>query len=304
MRSDIASSLDTASSFLFVPADRPDRLEKALHSGADQVILDLEDGVGEKAKASAREGLGRTNPSRPALLRVNPAMSVHHGADLAAVLSLPWVEGIVLPKVEDVDDVRKCRAVLPRRVALVALVETARGIERVEPIARSGVSRILFGSADFLADIDAAPHRDVLSYPRARLVVASRSAGLPSPVDGPCLATNDAEAVAEEARDARRLGMGGKLCIHPSQIPPVHRVFLPSAVEQTWAEAVSRAAAEAGGGAFRFEGQMVDGPVVARARSILERAGSGGSRSEWATGGQAGSGSRAMANEDKNRKAR
>jgi citrate lyase subunit beta / citryl-CoA lyase len=285
MRFDIASPLGSASSFLFVPADRPDRFEKALHSGADQVIVDLEDGVGEEAKAAAREGLGRTGPSRGALLRINPAGTPHHGADLAAVDALPWVDGVVLPKVEDVDDVRKCRAVLPRRIAVIALVETARGIERVEPIARSGISRIMFGSADFLADIDAAPHREVLAYPRARLVVASRSAGLPAPVDGPCLATDDVEAVEEEARDARRLGMGGKLCIHPSQVAPVHQVFHPSADERTWAEGVLRAAAEAGGGAFRFDGHMVDGPVVARARSILERAGGAGPHFEQADRG-------------------
>ena len=118
----------------------------------------------------------------------------------------------------------------------------------------------MFGSADFMADLGVEAHRDVLAYPRARLVVAFRSAGLPPPVDGPCLATNDTGAVEEDARDARRLGMGGKLCIHPAQVVPVNKVFSPTADELTWARSVLEAAASSGGGAFRFDGQMVDEP--------------------------------------------
>ena len=169
MRSNIASSIANASSFLFVPGDRPDRFEKALTSGADQVIIDLEDGVGPQAKGTAREGLGRATPSGPALVRINPTGSEHYLLDLAAVEAISWIEGVILPKVEDADSVRRCRDALPARFAVLALVETAQGVEHVERIARSGADRILFGSADFLADIGVPPHRDVLAYPRARL---------------------------------------------------------------------------------------------------------------------------------------
>jgi citrate lyase subunit beta / citryl-CoA lyase len=271
MRSHIAS-LATAYSFLFVPGDRPDRFEKALTRGAEEVIVDLEDGVSQEAKSTARDGLRRAAHSRAALLRINQIGTEHHRADLAAIDALPWVEGVILPKVEDADEVRQCCGALPPRVAVVALVETARGVENVGRIAQSGVVRIMFGSVDFLADIGAAPHRDALSYPRSRLVVASRSAGLPPPVDGPCLATHDAGAVEEEARDARRLGMGGKLCIHPAQVGQVHTGFSPSVDELTWARRVLEAAASAHGGAFSFDGRMVDEPVLASAQQVLDQA--------------------------------
>ena len=287
--------LMTARSLLFVPGDRPDRFERALTCGADEVIVDLEDGVGQQAKVPARDGLRAAVLSRPALLRINPAASEHHRADLALVEALTWVQEIILPKVEEPDEIGQCRAALPPSLGVVALVETARGLENVERIAQSGACRIMFGSADFMADLGVEAHRDVLAYPRARLVVASRSAGLPPPVDGPCLATNDTGAVEEDARDARRLGMGGKLCIHPAQVAPVNKVFSPTADELTWARRVLEAAASSGGGAFQFDGQMVDEPVLARARGLVTRAGREHGRPGMATSTERGAPLRAVA---------
>jgi citrate lyase subunit beta/citryl-CoA lyase len=178
----------------------------------------------------------------------------------------------VLPKVEGADDVTTLAGGLPDRIGVVALVETARGVVAANAIAAAGATmRIMFGSADYLADIDAQPGRDALAYPRSRLVVASRATGLPAPVDGPALAIGDDAAVRLDAEDAKALGFGAKLCIHPTQVPVVNAVFRSSDDEIRWARAVLQAA-RSSTGAFRFEGAMVDEPVLARARHLLARA--------------------------------
>ena len=258
-----------ASSYLFVPATRPDRVEKARRSDADEVIVDLEDAVAPEGKAAAREALAGLPAGRPLHVRVNAGGTAHHGADLRAVAAMASLSAVVVPKVESAEGVAGVAAALPAGVAVVALVETARGMVAAEAIAAAGVSRIMFGSADYLADIGARPGRDVLAYPRSRLVVASRAAGLAAPVDGPTLVTADDALVRSEAEEAKALGMGGKLCIHPAQLAAVHDVFRSSDEERRWARAVLAAAEQHGGGAFSFEGSMVDEPVLVRARLLL-----------------------------------
>lgn len=264
-----------AVSYLFVPATRLDRVAKARLSAADEVIVDLEDAVAEGDKAAAREALAGIPAGRPVHVRVNAAGTAHHEADLRAVAALSdgaatsTVAAVVVPMVESAAGLAAVIASLPSTVAVVALVETARGIVAAEAIAAAGPSRLMFGSADYLADLGARPGSEVLAYPRSRLVVASRAAGLPAPVDGPTLATGDAALVRAEAEAARALGMGGKLCIHPVQLAAVHEVFGPSADEVQWARNVLAAAADQGGGAFSFEGSMVDEPVLARARRLV-----------------------------------
>ena len=264
-----------AVSYLFVPAIRLDRVEKARQSEADEVIVDLEDAVAEGDKAAAREALDAIPSGRPVHVRVNARRTAHHEADLRAVAALGGRAGgavlsaVVVPKVEAPEDVATVAAALPAGVAVVALVESARGIVGADAIAAAGAGRLLFGSADYVADIGARPGPEVLAYPRSRLVVASRAAGLPAPVDGPTLSIGDAGLLRAEAQAARALGMGGKLCIHPAQLAAVHEVFGSPADEVEWARNVLAAAADHGGGVFTFEGSMVDEPVLARARRLL-----------------------------------
>ena len=258
-----------ATSYLFVPATRPDRVEKARRSDAHEVIVDLEDAVAAEEKAAARDALAGLPAGRPLHVRVNGRDTAHHEADVRAVAAMASLSAVVVPKMESADDVAAVAAALPVGVAVVALVETARGIVAAEPVAAAGVSRIMFGSADYLADIGAPPSREVLAYPRSRLVVASRAAGLAAPVDGPTLVTGDESRVRSDALEAKALGMGGKLCIHPSQLAAVHDVFRSSDEERRWALAVLAAAEQHGGGAFSFEGSMVDEPVLVRARLLL-----------------------------------
>jgi citrate lyase subunit beta/citryl-CoA lyase len=259
-----------AVSYLFVPATRPDRVEKARGSAADEVVVDLEDAVAPGDKAAARGSLAHLPAGRPVHVRVNARGTVHHVADVRAVAAMGEVAAVVLPKVESADDAVAVAAALPPGTAVVALVESARGIAAAEAIAEAGVSRIMFGSADYLADIGAAPGPEVLAYPRSRLVVASRAARLPAPVDGPTLVTGDEAAVRADAVAARALGMGGKLCIHPAQLAAVNEVFRVSEDERRWARSVLAAAGAHRGGAFTFEGAMVDEPVLVRARRLLE----------------------------------
>jgi citrate lyase subunit beta/citryl-CoA lyase len=129
----------------------------------------------------------------------------------------------------------------------------------------------MFGSADYAADLGTAPGDDLFNYPRARLVIASAAAGISPPIDGPTMALYESEILRSESLVARSMGMGGKLCIHPQQVAIVNDVFRPSVVEQEWAQDILDADVRHGGGAFVLNGEMVDAPVLARARSILGR---------------------------------
>lgn len=262
-------------SYLFVPATRPDRVGKALASGADAVIVDLEDAVGEDRKDEARSNLGRLEVDTPvpALVRVNAEATPHHRADLEAVAAAPWVSGVVVPKAESAAGVAAVASTLGDRVEILALVESARGVAAADEIAASGVARLLLGGVDYVADIGPFAGPEALAYPRHRLAVASRVAGLPAPVDSPTLATSDVAAVEGDARAAAALGFGAKLCIHPAQVPVVNRVFSPSAEQVAWARAVLDAAEATGGDAFTLDGRLVDEPVLVRARRFLEHAG-------------------------------
>jgi citrate lyase subunit beta/citryl-CoA lyase len=258
----------SARSCLFVPATRPERVGKALASGADAVIVDLEDAVGESDKAAAREALAGLAPEAACVVRINGADTPHHHEDLAAVAILDWVGAVLVPKVEDPSVVAAVRAALPDGCLVLAIVESARGILAAEAIAASGVARLVFGVVDFLADLGVGPGPEVLLYPRSRLVLASVAAGLPRPVDGPHLAIADLAALAADAAAAKALGFGGKVCIHPTQVPVVNDAFAPSAAELSWARGVLDAAATTSG-VFTYGGAMVDEPVLRRARSIV-----------------------------------
>jgi len=261
----------SARSYLFVPATRPDRVGKALASGADAVIVDLEDAVAEADKAAARQLLATLAPEAACLVRIHDADTPHHGQDVAAVAALDWVSAVVVPKVEHPGVVDAVRDALPDGCLVLAIVESARGILAAEAIATGGVDRLVFGVVDFLADLGVGPGPDVLLYPRSRLVLASVAAGLPGPVDGPHLAIADAAGLAADAAAAKGLGFGAKICIHPAQVPVVNDAFAPSAAEVSWARGVLDAAATMSG-VFAYEGAMVDEPVLRRARSIVTAA--------------------------------
>jgi len=263
--------LIAARSYLFVPGNRPDRFEKACNAGADAVIVDLEDAVLPEHKAGARETVaGWLSPGRSVYVRINGPDTEWFQDDVTAVLR-PGVAGIVFPKAESRDHLALLAGRLPRQVPILPLVESARGIWNVMEIATwPGVQRLVFGSDDFRLDANVIGDGEELLYARSRVVLASRIAGLPPPVDGVTTDIDDENILAEHVNRARRLGFGGKLCIHPRQVDPINRGFLPTAHEISWARGVVAAADASGEGAIRLDGKLVDRPVVERARKLLE----------------------------------
>lgn len=253
---------------LFVPGDRPERFEKAGSAGADAIILDLEDAVAPHAKVTARATL-TTALGAPVLVRINAAGTPWHEEDLAAVSRLAPA-AVVLPKAEDTATLDQVHAALGATIPIIALLESARGLAAARSIAaHPAVGRIAFGSIDFCADLGCAHEREVLLAARSELVLASRLAGLPAPVDGVTTSIDDAASITSDARHGRALGFGGKLAIHPRQIAPIRVGFAPDADEIAWAERVLAS----GAGAAAVDGAMVDEPVRIRARAILARSG-------------------------------
>jgi citrate lyase subunit beta/citryl-CoA lyase len=273
----LSSPLALARSFLFVPGNRPERFAKALASGADAVIIDLEDAVPLDAKLAARDALLAAWPDFDAaqrarlLVRVNPFGTPWHQADLAAVANLTGLGAVMLPKAETPQHI--AHAAQTSGLPVLPLIESAEGLGQMDLMARTpGVLRLVLGHIDLQADLglSCGPDEAELAPVRLALVVASRRAGLPSPVDGVTTATTNAEVLAQDAQRSRRFGMGAKLCIHPAQVDGVHQALAPTEAECDWARRVLAAEVAAGGGAFSVDGKMVDPPVLLLARRILQ----------------------------------
>ena len=261
-------------SYLFVPADRPDRFAKAQASGADAVIIDLEDAVAPHAKSAARAALADWLDAgqQPVAVRINGVDTAWFADDLA-LAARSGVTAVMLPKAERADDLGHVRAAVPS-VALLPLIETADGIDRVREIAgATGVQRLVFGSIDLQLDLGINGDGDELLLFRSQLVLASRLAQLAPPVDGVSTVIDDQVALQSDARRARRLGFGGKLCIHPRQVATINNAFSPDASEIAWAQRIVAAAAHADGAAVAVDGKMVDRPVLLRAQALLRQSG-------------------------------
>ncbi|MRW82849.1 CoA ester lyase [Pseudoduganella sp. FT26W] len=260
-------------SYLFVPANRPERFSKAIQSGANAVIIDLEDSVGAQDKSEGRNSLTNwldsaeaRESSVPILVKVNCVHSGCFGEDLRACRR-PDVAGLVLPKAERVDDIASASAGAP----VYPLVETALGFSRINDLARAPrVQRLLFGAIDFKHDMGIDGDRDELLFFRSQVVLASKIAGILSPVDGVTTEIDDLAKIADDAAYTKRLGFGGKLCIHPNQVPIVNRTFVPSETELKWANRILAAAEAARGGAVALDGRLIDRPMVLTAKRIIE----------------------------------
>lgn len=272
-----------ARSYLFVPANRPDRYHKALASGADSVIIDLEDAVAAADKTQARDALiawlgQQVRAQDNVWVRINAADTAWFGDDVRCFAAAP-VAGMVLPKAEDGEVVRDIagRFLAARRTPrLLPLIETAAGIAHMREIAAAGhVERLLFGSIDLQIDLgmQCDAQESELAHLRVEMVLASRLAGIATPVDGVTTAFDDVSLLEAAVVRARRMGFGAKLCIHPRQVDVVNRGFLPHDDELIWARAVMAAVAGSDGGAIALNGRMIDKPVILQAQKILQQAG-------------------------------
>ena len=254
---------------LFVPGHRPELLEKAGASGADAVILDLEDAVADADKPAAHAALvSRSDLPVPLVVRCNGFDSSWFAKDMAALAKNP-PQMIMLPKAESVDHLDVITKQLGVDMPIIPIVESALGLAAIEAMMmHPSVLQCAFGHLDFSLDIGADPQWDSLHYARGKIVVASRLGQKAPPLDGVAVRFDDAEIVAGEARRAREMGFGGKLLIHPKQIAPAKAVFRPSDADYEWAQRVITAAANSAS-AVQLDGAMVDVPVIKRAEAII-----------------------------------
>lgn len=261
--------------YLFVPGNRPERFEKALASGADAVILDLEDAVAPADKDWARDEIGhwlnRQEIDRDRIVvRINDAATPWFAADLA-MLSDCGVGLAMLPKTESASQIAAVAAALLAEGRVLPLIETARGVAHVEAIAvAASVQRLAFGTLDYGVDLDLSGDERGLAYPAARIAIASRCADLAPPIAGVTPSLDDEARLLADLAFARAFGFGAKLCIHPKQVTAVRATLQPSAADIEWAHRVI-AAANASKGAAQLDGKMIDRPVLLKARHILER---------------------------------
>lgn len=264
-------------SYLFVPGDRPERFAKALASGADAVVVDLEDAVVPAAKAVAREAgaalLAGAAEADRIVVRINDESTPWFEADLA-MLRAGVARTVMLPKAERTATIERVRAACPG-IAVLPLVESARGVLAAEALAAAeGVRRLVFGTIDYALDMDLQGELATtigLDAAASRIALASRAAGVQPPVAGVTVAIDDEAQLQSDMARARAHGFAAKLCIHPKQITPLHALLAPGADELAWAQRVLEAAERAGGAAVQLDGRMVDRPVIERARRIVQR---------------------------------
>lgn len=268
-----------ARTLIFVPGNRPDRFEKAARSGADALILDLEDSVPAADKAAARQAIeGAWEQLHalgvPLVVRTNAAASDDGAADLAWLARLRAPAAVMVPKAELVQALEGVQRALGG-VPTLPLIESAAGYAALPALgSAAGVLRLVVGHIDFMADTGLSCDDDETELVPLRFAVsvASRLNRLAPPVDGVTVRINDEECLRRDARRALRLGFGGKLCIHPSQVATIHEAFMPTESELAWARKVLDADAAAAGAAVQVDGRMVDLPVVLQARRTVARA--------------------------------
>lgn len=250
-----------------MPGDRPERFDKAAASGADLVVLDLEDAVAPDAKSAARQNAVAWLASHPCGVRINASGTEWFADDVEAVSGHACV--VMVAKAESPKVLGEVADLLAPGSALLALVETAAGVAAATSVASApGVGRLAFGSYDLAAELGVSPDdRDAMAWSRGALVIASATAGIPAPIDGVTGDIRDDARLRSDVEAAARIGFSGKLCIHPRQVPVVHEALAPSEEELAWAQAV--VASAAGGGVTVVDGRMVDKPVVDRARRLL-----------------------------------
>lgn len=272
-------AISHARSFLFVPGNRPERFVKAVQSGADAVVIDLEDSVPAAQKAQAREALQKAWPDlvslgRPLVVRVNALDQSVGQEDLRSLLGLTGLAAVMVPKADSAAALQQVRQWLPS-VAILPLIESAAGHAALAQLAQvPGVARLVLGHIDFMADtgLQCSPGEPELAPLRFDIAMVTRLHGLAPAVDGVTTAIADEPALREDTRRTVRFAFGAKLCIHPAQVAVVHEVLAPTASELDWARRVVDADRHSGGAAVQVDGRMVDLPVVLQARRLLARA--------------------------------
>jgi citrate lyase subunit beta/citryl-CoA lyase len=276
----IDNPIGYASTFLFVPGNRPERFAKALSSGAHAIIIDLEDAVAEEDKAVARSAIKHAWPGfsseerKRIVIRSNAPGTRFYGEDLMLAEELS-IACLLIPKSESIDQINGAAEVLPT-TAIIPMIETARGLQQIDAIANAQqVIRLALGNLDLQADLGMVcdTQETELQVARFGLVLASRLAEIAPPIDGVTTATDDIDRITADALRSKRLGFGAKLCIHPKQVPIVSKAFTPTEAELHWSNQVIEADKASKGGVVKLNGRMIDRPVVLLAKRLLVLAG-------------------------------
>jgi len=259
-------------SFLFVPANRPERYIKALNSGSDAVIIDLEDSIPAEYKLESRALLKQwllEHPTDKVIIRVNSFQTEWFLEDIQ-LAQFSNVIAIVLPKAEKIKEFELIQHV--RIIDIYPIIETPYGMAHVKEIAQfPSVRALMFGSIDFQLEMDMSGDFLELMYFRNKIALASKLAGIANPIDGVTADFSNLDLVMTETHQAKKLGFQGKLCIHPSQVKPVNQVFNPSPEEIKWAQEVIKAVQVAHGQTISLNGKMIDKPIISKAEKILKQ---------------------------------
>ncbi|MFZ3580222.1 HpcH/HpaI aldolase/citrate lyase family protein [Virgibacillus sp. DJP39] len=272
--------MDTRHTYLFVPGNQHDLIGKAIRSEADAVIIDLEDSVALSEKKNARDCLENyleqnKMASKSIYIRVNEIKSKYWEKDVELVAKYPSL-GVMLPKTESAEDIHILNKRLSTEQKVIPLIETAKGVMFSYEIANSSqnIIRLAFGAVDYSLElgISITKNEHELIYPRSSLVLASRVAGIESPIDTVFVNIDDSEGLMEETKISIQLGFFAKLCIHPKQVSLINKLFLPTENEIQWAEQIVAAFEEAerqGKAAIKLNGKMIDYPVYKQALSTM-----------------------------------
>jgi citrate lyase subunit beta / citryl-CoA lyase len=267
-------------SLLFAPGNRLDLIQKLPRSAPDGVVIDLEDAVPTSAKTEARalaqqgiKTLLATSPKCAVFLRMNATGSTWFEGDIASII--PGLSGIVLPKVESAAHLEQAYQALKNNghseVSIIAGIETALGVANVRDIQHPSLIAMYFGAEDFITDMGGvrSPQGLEVLYARSQVVLATRVHSVIALDIIEADFRND-DAFRQSATQGRALGYRGKICIHPNQVKMANDVFSASPAEKERARVLLKTQQQHNLGVFDFEGQMVDEPMLGRARMMLE----------------------------------
>ena len=265
----------TACSLLFVPGSRPDRFAKAKASGADLTVIDLEDAVAADDKQTARKAALAQISSDGAgwAIRINGVATAAGIGDLSALIAAEVLpDTLLVPMVENAAQIDVIAGALAHNCpALVPLIETPRGLRHALEIAHHPrTAAVMFGGGDFSSELGVALAWEPLLAARQQLVLACAEAKKPA-IDVPFIALEDEAGLADEVARARAIGFAGKAAIHPVQVPVIRAAFAPSAAQVEEARAALRAYAEGGERAIRFNGRMLEAPIIKHYRALIAR---------------------------------
>lgn len=265
------SHAEALASVLFVPGSRPDRFGKALASGADLVCIDLEDAVPAGGKAAAREAAVAAIGPRVAI-RTNAVTTRDGLADLLALADAGAPGLVFLPKVEHAAVLDVAAGALGPAVGLVPLIETPLGLRRAHAVAaHPAVAAVMFGGGDMAGELGVELAWEPLLAARGAFLLACAEAGKPA-IDVPWIALDDGAGLANECRRARALGFAAKAAIHPDQIAAIRAAFAPAPELVEEARAAAAAYQQAEGAAVRFQGRMLEAPIMRRYERVLAQA--------------------------------